>query len=40
MAPVVALALSSLLEGLHWTPLMWVGVGMGIVGNVLVMRRA
>lgn len=40
MAPVVALGLSSLLEGLHWTPLMWVGVGMGIVGNVLVMRRS
>lgn len=39
MAPVVALALSSLLEGLRWTPLMWVGVGMGLVGNVLVMRR-
>jgi drug/metabolite transporter (DMT)-like permease len=37
--PVVALAISSGLEGLHWTPLMWAGVALVLVGNVLVLRH-
>jgi drug/metabolite transporter (DMT)-like permease len=37
--PVVALLISSWLEGLHWTPLMWAGVALVVFGNVLVLRR-
>jgi drug/metabolite transporter (DMT)-like permease len=37
--PVVALLISSVLEGLHWTPLMWAGVALVLLGNVLVLRR-
>jgi drug/metabolite transporter (DMT)-like permease len=37
--PLVALVISSLLEHLHWTPLMWAGVALVLVGNVLVLRR-
>jgi drug/metabolite transporter (DMT)-like permease len=37
--PVVALVISSALEGLHWTPLMWAGVALVLAGNVLVLRR-
>jgi drug/metabolite transporter (DMT)-like permease len=38
--PVVALVISSALEGLTWTPLMWAGVALVLAGNVLVLRRA
>jgi drug/metabolite transporter (DMT)-like permease len=37
--PVVALVISSALEGLRWTPLMWGGVALVLLGNVLVLRR-
>jgi drug/metabolite transporter (DMT)-like permease len=37
--PVVALLISSTLEGLAWTPLMGAGVALVLAGNVLVLRR-
>lgn len=36
--PVVALALSTLFEDLHWAPLMVLGALLCLVGNVLVLR--
>jgi drug/metabolite transporter (DMT)-like permease len=37
--PVVALALSTLFEDLHWTATMISGIGMCVAGNVLVLSR-
>jgi drug/metabolite transporter (DMT)-like permease len=37
--PVVALAISTGLENLHWTAGMWTGVGLCLAGNILVLRR-
>jgi drug/metabolite transporter (DMT)-like permease len=37
--PVVALLISTLLEHLQWTVLMWIGVALCLAGNVLVLRR-
>jgi drug/metabolite transporter (DMT)-like permease len=37
--PVVALAISTGLEHLHWTTIMWAGVGLCLAGNILVLRR-
>lgn len=38
--PLVALVLSTLFEGLHWQPMLAVGVAMCLGGNVLVLSRA
>ena len=38
--PIVALALSTLFEGLHWEATMVGGIAMCVAGNVLVLRRA
>ena len=37
--PIVALAVSTLLEGYQWTLLAGIGVAFALVGNVLVLRR-
>ena len=37
--PIVALAVSTAVEGYVWTPLAAIGVVFAIIGNVLVMRR-
>lgn len=37
--PIVALAVSTLLEGYVWTPLAVAGVALALAGNVLVLRR-
>ena len=37
--PAVALVISTFLEHLQWTALMWIGVGLCMAGNVLVLRR-
>ncbi len=38
--PMVALALSTLLEGLHWHGWLVLGVGLCLAGNILVLPRA
>ena len=38
--PVVALAISTVLEDYHWTPLSLAGVGMVLAGNLLAVSRA
>jgi drug/metabolite transporter (DMT)-like permease len=38
--PIVALSLSTLFEGYHWTWPAVVGVGLTLMGNVLVLRKA
>jgi drug/metabolite transporter (DMT)-like permease len=37
--PVVALLISTVLENLRWTLAMWVGLGLCLIGNVLVLRN-
>lgn len=37
--PIVALAISTLVEGYVWTPLAALGVALALTGNVLVLRR-
>ena len=37
--PIIALAVSTLLEGYVWTPLAVAGVALALAGNVLVLRR-
>ncbi|MDE2218813.1 MAG: EamA family transporter [Gammaproteobacteria bacterium] len=37
--PVVALLISTFLEGLQWTATLWAGVALCLAGNVLVLRR-
>lgn len=37
--PVVALAISTLFENLHWTANLWAGVALCLIGNVLVLRK-
>ena len=37
--PIVALVISTLFEGYHWTALALVGVGMTLAGNLLVLTR-
>ena len=37
--PVVALLISTWLEDLHWTVNLWLGVGLCLLGNVLVLAR-
>ncbi len=37
--PVVALAISTWLEHLHWTSTMWMGVALCLAGNLLIVRR-
>ena len=39
MFPVVALSLSTLLEGFHWTTLAMVGVALILLGNIVVLTR-
>jgi drug/metabolite transporter (DMT)-like permease len=40
MAPIVALIISTLFEGLAWHPLMVLGIAISVAGNVLVLRNA
>jgi len=37
--PIIALAVSTVLEGYVWTPLAVVGVALALLGNILVLRR-
>ena len=37
--PIVALTVSTLIEGYVWTPLAGIGVVLALLGNVLVLRR-
>ncbi len=37
--PVVALLISTVVEGFHWSPLALLGIGLVLAGNWLVMRR-
>jgi drug/metabolite transporter (DMT)-like permease len=37
--PIIALAVSTVLEGYVWTPLAMVGVAFALIGNILVLRR-
>jgi len=37
--PIVALTVSTLVEGYHWTPLAVAGVALALFGNVLVLHR-
>ena len=37
--PLVALALSTLVEGYRWTPLAAIGVALVLAGNLVVLRR-
>jgi drug/metabolite transporter (DMT)-like permease len=39
MAPIVALIISTLFEGLAWHPLMVLGIAISVAGNVLVLGR-
>jgi drug/metabolite transporter (DMT)-like permease len=36
--PIIALAVSTVVEGYTWTPLAFLGVGLALAGNVLVLR--
>jgi drug/metabolite transporter (DMT)-like permease len=38
MVPVVALVLSAAFEGLRWETATWVGVGLSIAGNAVILR--
>ncbi|MFP5518932.1 MAG: DMT family transporter [Bdellovibrionia bacterium] len=40
LSTIIALGISSIYEGLEWTPLMALGVGLCLYGNVLVLRKA
>jgi drug/metabolite transporter (DMT)-like permease len=40
MVPIVALLISYLFEGFAWRPQTWVGVGLSVIGNVVILRRA
>lgn len=37
--PIVALTLSTLVEGFQWQTLTWIGVGLSLAGNLLVMYK-
>ena len=39
MVPIVALLISYFFEGFAWRPQTWVGVGLSVVGNVVILRR-
>ena len=39
MVPVVALVISSFVEGFSWRALTWLGIAISVAGNVLVLRR-
>jgi drug/metabolite transporter (DMT)-like permease len=39
MFPVVALSLSTWLEGYHWSPLALLGFALVLAGNLLVLTR-
>jgi drug/metabolite transporter (DMT)-like permease len=40
MVPIVALLISYLLEGFVWHPATWIGIGLSVAGNVVILRRA
>lgn len=40
MVPMVALLISSVFEGFTWRPETWLGVGLSVAGNVMILRRA
>jgi hypothetical protein len=40
MVPIVALLISSLFDGFAWRAETWLGVGLSIAGNIVVLRRA
>jgi drug/metabolite transporter (DMT)-like permease len=37
--PIIALAVSTVVEGYVWTPLAVIGVAFALIGNILVLRR-
>jgi drug/metabolite transporter (DMT)-like permease len=39
MVPIVALVISYLFEGYAWRPETWVGVGLSVAGNIVILRR-
>jgi len=39
MVPIVALLISYLFEGFAWRPQTWVGIGLSVAGNVVILRR-
>ena len=39
MVPIVALVVSAAFEAFHWTALTWVGIGVSVAGNVIILRR-
>ena len=39
MVPIVALLISYLFEGFAWRPQTWIGIGLSVAGNVVILRR-
>ncbi len=39
MVPIVALVVSAVFEGFHWTALTWAGIAVSVAGNVIILRR-
>ena len=39
MVPIVALLISYLFEGFQWRPATWIGVGLSVAGNVVMLHR-
>jgi len=39
MVPIVALVISALFEKFQWHALTWLGIGVSVAGNILVLRR-
>ena len=40
MVPIVALLISYWFEGFAWRPATWIGIGLSVAGNVVILRRA
>jgi drug/metabolite transporter (DMT)-like permease len=40
MVPIVALLISYLFEGFDWRSATWIGIGLSVAGNVVILRRA
>jgi len=38
--PIIALLISSLFEGFAWSAETWLGAGLSIAGNIVMLRRA
>jgi len=39
MVPTVALLISYLFEGFAWQPATWIGIGLSVAGNVVILQR-